>query len=316
MDPGAPLVRVLGLGNVLMADAPLGPWVIHRLEATYAFPPEVAVIDVGTPGLDLVPYVAGPCGIILVDTVHAKDAAPGTIRLYDRDALVKFGPKPRLSPHDPGVTEAILAVEMAGEPPEFVRLVGVVPGSVQTGVGLTPQVQDAVARAARAERGFRAAAVVGDAGDRAGPGPGARRGPRARPRVSAARLERLVVHLVALHSVAVGLGLIFLTRWGAAFGGWPAVSPLFFARQAGIFHFVVVAGYLLEYHRTGGVTFLLTTKAIAVAFLLAMTAVDGGPWLVPASAAGDAAMGAVVWVLHRRAVAARAPASRGSAARG
>src|SRR5512140_202003 len=148
MDPGAPLVRVLGLGNVLMADAPLGPWVIHRLEATYAFPPEVAVIDVGTPGLDLVPYVAGPCGIILVDTVHAKDAAPGTIRLYDRDALVKFGPKPRLSPHDPGVTEAILAVEMAGEPPEFVRLVGVVPGSVQTGVGLTPQVQDAVGRAA------------------------------------------------------------------------------------------------------------------------------------------------------------------------
>lgn len=118
--------------------------------------------------------------------------------------------------------------------------------------------------------------------------------------MSATRLERLVVHLVALHSVAVGLGLIFLTRWGAAFGGWPDVTPLFFARQAGIFHFVVVAGYLLEYHRTGGVTFLLTTKSIAVVFLIAMTAVDGGPWLVPASAAADGLMGAVVWLLHRR----------------
>ena len=118
--------------------------------------------------------------------------------------------------------------------------------------------------------------------------------------MSAARLERLVVHLIALHSVAVGLGLIFLTRWGAALGGWPEVTPLFFARQAGIFHFVVVAGYLLEYHRSGGVTFLLTTKSIAVVFLIAMTAVDGGPWLVPASAAADGLMGAGVWLLHRR----------------
>ena len=148
METGAPLVRVLGLGNVLMGDDALGPWVIHRLEATYVFPPEVEVVDVGTPGLDLVPYVAGPCGIILVDTVHAKDAAPGTVKLYDRDALVKFGPKPRLSPHDPGVTDAILAVEMAGEPPAFVTLVGVVPDSVKAGVGLTPPLQDAVARAA------------------------------------------------------------------------------------------------------------------------------------------------------------------------
>lgn len=150
MKTGAPLVRVLGLGNVLMGDDALGPWVIHHLEATYAFPPEVEVVDVGTPGLDLVPYLAGPCGIVLVDAVHAKGAAPGTIRVYDRDALVKFAPQPRLSPHDPGVTEAILAVEMAGEAPAYVTLVGVVPGQVATGVGMTPAVQDAVARAAEA----------------------------------------------------------------------------------------------------------------------------------------------------------------------
>ncbi|HVO52092.1 MAG TPA: hypothetical protein VMV60_13945 [Thermoanaerobaculia bacterium] len=131
--------------------------------------------------------------------------------------------------------------------------------------------------------------------------------------MTAARLERLAVHLVALHSVAVGLGLIFLTRWGAALGGWPTVTPLFFARQAGVFHFVVVAGYLLEYHRSGGVTFLLTTKSIAVVFLLTMTALDGGPWLVPASAAADGLMGAAVWLLHRR-VRAEAAAPRRAAA--
>lgn len=150
MHTGAPLVRVLGLGNVLMGDDALGPWVIHHLVSTYAFPPEVAVIDVGTPGLDLVPYVAGPCGIVLVDTVHSTGTAPGTIRFYDRDQLVRFAPKPRLSPHDPGVTEALLAVEMAGEAPAFVTLVGVVPGDVATGVGMTSALQEAVPRAAEA----------------------------------------------------------------------------------------------------------------------------------------------------------------------
>ena len=148
MEEGAPLVRILGLGNVLMGDDALGPWVIHHLEATYAFPPEVEVVDVGTPGLDLIPYIAGPCGIILVDTVSAKGVPPGSIRVYDRDQLVKFAPKPRLSPHDPGVTEAILAVEMAGEPPAFVTLVGVVPGCVATGAGMTAPLQNAVERAA------------------------------------------------------------------------------------------------------------------------------------------------------------------------
>jgi len=123
--------------------------------------------------------------------------------------------------------------------------------------------------------------------------------------VSARRLEQLAVHVVALHSVAVGFGLLFLTRWGTRLGGWPDVAPLFFPRQAGIFHFVVVTGYLLEYHRSGGVTFLLATKAIAVGFLLAMTALDGGPWMVPASAAGDALMGAAIWALHRRVRAER-----------
>jgi len=61
------------------------------------------------------------------------------------------------------------------------------------------------------------------------------------------------------------------------------------------------------------VTFLLTTKSIAVAFLLAMTAVDGGPWMVPASAAGDALMGAVVWAVHRRAEAERTSAGSSEA---
>ena len=142
-------VRVLGLGNVLMGDDALGPWVIQQLEATYEFPAGVSLVDVGTPGLDLIPYVAGPAGVLLVDTVKSG-GAPGEIRVYDRGELLKHAAKPRLSPHDPGLSEALLAMELAGTPPRFVRLVGVVPEAVATGVGLSAAVAKAVPLAAQA----------------------------------------------------------------------------------------------------------------------------------------------------------------------
>jgi hypothetical protein len=114
------------------------------------------------------------------------------------------------------------------------------------------------------------------------------------------RLLLWTVVAIAAHSVAVGLVLVFAGEWGAAFGGWGAVSPRFFVRQFGVFHFAIAAAYLIEYFRYGGVHILIAAKVIAVVSLVAAAGVDGGPWAVPASAAGDAAMAAAVWWLARR----------------
>ena len=121
------------------------------------------------------------------------------------------------------------------------------------------------------------------------------------PRETWQRIEYWLVVLIAIHSYAVGFFLLFFTRWGAEFGGWGEVTPLFFARQAGIFHFVVATGYLIEYFRYRGVALMLATKALAVVFLGAMWLIDGGPWSVPLSLVGDGLMGLVVFVVHRRA---------------
>lgn len=140
-------VRVLGLGNVLMGDDALGPWVVEELLANWEFPDGVAVLDVGTPGLDLTPYLADADRVLLVDTVKA-DGPPGTIRIYSRAQLLARPPQPRVSPHDPGLTEALLALDFVGSAPRDVVLIGVVPGAVAKGIGLTPAVKDAVGRAA------------------------------------------------------------------------------------------------------------------------------------------------------------------------
>ena len=105
--------------------------------------------------------------------------------------------------------------------------------------------------------------------------------------------------LIIVHSLAVGVFLLFLTRWGVAFGGWENVTTLFFPRQAGIFHVVVATGYALEYTHYRGVTLMVTAKAMAVAFLGIMWAVDGGPWVVPISALGDGLMATAVVLVRR-----------------
>lgn len=115
------------------------------------------------------------------------------------------------------------------------------------------------------------------------------------------RREDLLVAAVVAHTVAVGLVLLLAPRWGLRLGGWAALPPLFFPRQAGAFHFAVALGYALEYARQRGVTLLVATKAIATVFLFSATASGEAAWLIPASGAGDAAMGLAVLLVHRAA---------------
>jgi hypothetical protein len=127
-----------------------------------------------------------------------------------------------------------------------------------------------------------------------------------RGRDSRGRLLSAWVVLVALHSYAVGTFLLFATEWGARFGGFGAVSPLFFARQAGIFHFVIATAYLVERFVHGGVVVLILAKATAVIFLLAMWALGVNAWSIPLSAAADAAMGVITVLLWRHQTASAA----------
>jgi hydrogenase maturation protease len=137
------MIRVLGLGNVLMSDDGFGPYVARVLEAFYDFPDDVEVIDVGTPGLDLTPYLFDTEAVIFIDTVRS-DGAPGEMRVYDRADILRYPPQARTGPHDPALKEALLTVDAAGVGPKVVKLIGVIPNWVATGVTLSPAVADAV----------------------------------------------------------------------------------------------------------------------------------------------------------------------------
>jgi hydrogenase maturation protease len=141
-------IGVFGVGNVLLGDDGAGPSVIHWLESHYEFPGNVEVEDLGTPGLELLAHVAGHDVVIFVDAV-AEDAAPGTVRVYDRDAIIDAQPVLRIGPHDPALGDTLQALEFASQGPQLAMLVGIVASSLTSGVGLCREVRNALPEAAR-----------------------------------------------------------------------------------------------------------------------------------------------------------------------
>jgi hydrogenase maturation protease len=146
-----PTTYVLGLGNVLMGDDGFGPAAVRAFEAEYVVGPDVLVVDVGTPGLDLMPWLADAEQVIIVDTVKSREP-PGTLRVYGKTDVIRHPPSVRVGPHDPGVKEALLTLEFAGRAPRELVLIGVVPERTEMAVhlsetleGVLPTVVEAIA---------------------------------------------------------------------------------------------------------------------------------------------------------------------------
>jgi hydrogenase maturation protease len=136
-------IALLGLGNVLMGDDGIGPFVIQQFQSHYNVPPDVTVEDLGTPGLDLIPFLIDLDAVIFVDTVRST-GSPGDLRVYHTEEILKHAPNPRMSPHDPGLKSALLSLRLAGAGPRDATLVGVIPALVATGPGLSDPVRAAV----------------------------------------------------------------------------------------------------------------------------------------------------------------------------
>ncbi len=139
-----------GIGNVLLGDDGIGPYVVHVLESLYRFADRVEIADLGTPALDLTHRIAGLQAIILVDSVASDEHAPGTVLLYRKADIMRKAPQQRLDPHSPALSECLLTAEMLGASPENVLLVGVVGANFEPGRPLSEAVRRAVGDAVNA----------------------------------------------------------------------------------------------------------------------------------------------------------------------
>ena len=133
-------VVIGGIGNVLLGDDGVGPYVARLLAAHYEFEDGVEVADLGTPALDLIDQLTANDAVILIDSV-STDADPGTVQLYRKEDIMRVRPAVRMDPHSPALVDAMLSAELFGVAPPDVLLVGIKGESFEPGCSLSKPVK-------------------------------------------------------------------------------------------------------------------------------------------------------------------------------
>jgi hydrogenase maturation protease len=117
---------VLGLGNVLWADEGFGVRAVEALNAGYAFADNVRLMDGGTQGIYLLPWVQSADRLLILDAVD-YGMAPGTLRLIRDDDVPRYMGVRKVSMHQAGFQEVLASARLTGQLPRHIALVGVQP---------------------------------------------------------------------------------------------------------------------------------------------------------------------------------------------
>jgi hydrogenase maturation protease len=123
-------VLVLGIGNLLWADEGFGVRCVEQLAAEWELPPGITVMDGGTQGLYLLPYVQAARRLIVFDAID-YGLEPGTMKRVEGDEVPRFMGAKKMSLHQTGFQEVISAADLTGQLPESLLLIGVQPEELE-----------------------------------------------------------------------------------------------------------------------------------------------------------------------------------------
>ena len=133
-------VGIMGVGNILLRDEGFGVKLLYLLKAKYDFPENVVLIDGGTAGIFLSPEIDYLDKLLIVDVIKAE-GKPGDVKIYEKEDFFIDKLPLKLSPHQLGLQEILLLNEMKGTCPEEIKLIGIIPESIETGTFLTHELE-------------------------------------------------------------------------------------------------------------------------------------------------------------------------------
>ncbi|MHB0991063.1 MAG: HyaD/HybD family hydrogenase maturation endopeptidase [Burkholderiales bacterium] len=135
-------VLVLGLGNLLWADEGFGVRAVECLSGQWMFRDGVRVMDGGTQGLYLLPYIEGCTRLLILDAVD-YGLPPATIKIVENEHVPAFMGARKMSLHQTGFQEVLLLAMLRGWHPEDMVLVGMQPEMLEDyGGSLTDSVKN------------------------------------------------------------------------------------------------------------------------------------------------------------------------------
>jgi len=135
-------VLIIGMGNVLMQDEGIGVRAAEELESLYHIPQDVEIMDGGTTGTELYEPMRGRKHLIIADAVNSSSASGTLISLKDEQVPAFFQTK--ISNHQLGVSDLLALLQVSGDRPAHVTIIGMVPHSLENRLGLSAKAEAAI----------------------------------------------------------------------------------------------------------------------------------------------------------------------------
>ena len=140
---------VLGVGNTILTDEGIGPWVVERLRELNPELPGVTWMDGGTLSFSIAASVEDAEQLIVVDATELK-SEPGTVKVFVDADMDRILSQHGRSVHEVGLMDLMNMARFAGLMPTRRALVGIQPEIISWGTEPSPKVAAAVPAAARA----------------------------------------------------------------------------------------------------------------------------------------------------------------------
>jgi hydrogenase maturation protease len=132
---------------VLWADEGFGVRAAEALHDRFSLEPDGLVMDGGTQGMFLVPYVCAARSLLIFDAVDFG-LPGGTLRLVRDDDVPQYMGAKKVSMHQTGFQEVLAAARLLDQAPERITLIGVQPLVLDDyGGSLRPDVKAAIPEA-------------------------------------------------------------------------------------------------------------------------------------------------------------------------
>ena len=140
-------ISVVGIGNIIMQDEGFGVRCAEYLQKITDYPDFVQIIDGGTLGMDLMPYIAGTKKLLLIDAMN-MGAHEGSFHRFTGVELNAYF-KDKISVHDLGVNDMLAVLKLTDNPIEEVVVMGVKPEVVSMGLDMTEKIAEKVPEVAQ-----------------------------------------------------------------------------------------------------------------------------------------------------------------------
>ena len=142
---------ILGVGNTLLTDEGAGVHAMAYLQQSPDIPENVTFIDAGTLSFVLADAIAGADNLIIFDAAQL-DREPGSVQVFEGDALDEFLVSGRRSVHEVGFADLMDIARLQDSLPRRWALIGIQPGDFGWGDAPGDAVQAALPEAAMLAR--------------------------------------------------------------------------------------------------------------------------------------------------------------------